>query len=81
MAQDMTKGREQFVERLRQTASDKKIPIDRLASRGIPDKDAFEVVVESGGKTEIFTIPGQTSIEDPEGEIEQIINSIIDNNE
>jgi len=35
--------------------------------------------VESGGKERIFTIGDFESMKDPEGEIELIINQIVDN--
>jgi hypothetical protein len=77
--ENIAKNREQFVKNLKQTASDRAIPIDRLDSRDIPDKDGFEVIVESGGKKRIFTIGDFESIKDREGEIELIINQIGDN--
>jgi hypothetical protein len=42
-------------------------------------QDGFELIVESGGKERIFTIGDFESMKDPEGEIELIINQIIDN--
>jgi hypothetical protein len=77
--QDIVKNRERFVKDLEQTASDRAIPIDRLDCRDIPDKDGFELIVESGGKKRVFTISDFESMKDPEGEIELIINQIIDN--
>jgi hypothetical protein len=76
--QDSDKNREQFVKDLKQTASDRAIPIEGLNCRAIPDKDGFELTVESGGKKRVFTI-GDKSMNDREGEIEFIINQIIDN--
>jgi|Tabmets5t2r1_1033131.scaffolds.fasta_scaffold465315_1 hypothetical protein len=76
---DIAKNRERFVKDLEQTASDRAIPIDRLNCREIPDKDGFELIVESGGKERIFTIGDFESMKDPEGEIELIINQIVDN--
>jgi hypothetical protein len=76
---DIAKNRERFVEDLEQTASGRAIPIDRLKCQDIPDKDGFELIVESGGKTRVFTIGDFESIKDPEGEIEFIINQISDN--
>jgi hypothetical protein len=75
----MAKNRDRFVKDLEQTASDRAIPIDRLDSREIPDKDGFEIIVESGGKKRIFTIGDLESIKDREEEIELIINQIGDN--
>ena len=72
-------NRERFVKQLAQTASDRAIPIDRLNCRDLPDKDGFELVVESGGKKQIFTISDSESVNDPEGEIELLINQISDN--
>ena len=76
---DIAKNRARFVKDLEQTASHRAIPIDRLNCREIPDKDGFELIVKSGGKERIFTIGDFESMKDPEGEIELIINQIIDN--
>jgi hypothetical protein len=76
---NIAKNREQFVKHLEQTASQRAIPIDRLNCREIPDKDGFQLIVESGGKERIFTIGDFESMKDPEGEIELIINQIVDN--
>jgi hypothetical protein len=76
---DTAKNRERFVQDLEQTASARAIPIDRLNCRDIADKDGFELIVESGGKTRVFTIGDFESIKDREGEIEFIINQISDN--
>lgn len=70
---------ERFVEQLRQTASERAIPIDRLDCRNLPDKEGFELFVKSGGKEQIFTISDAQAIEDPEAEIELLINKISDN--
>lgn len=77
--EDIAKNRERFVKDLEQTASGRAIPIDRLNCRDIPDKDGFELIVESGGKKRVFTIGDFESIKDREGEIEFIINQISDN--
>jgi hypothetical protein len=71
--------RDRFVKQLQQTASDRAIPIERLTCRAIPDKDGFELTIKAGGKERIFTISDFQSISDSEGEIELIINQIIDN--
>ena len=42
--------RDGFVTQLKQTAAERKIPIDRLSCRDIPDKDGFELIIEAGGK-------------------------------
>ena len=76
---DVAKSRELFVKDLEQTASDRAIHIDRLNCRDIPDKDGFELIVESGGKERVFTVGDFESIEDRKGEIELIINQIMDN--
>ena len=76
---DIAKNRERFVKDLEQTASDRAIPIDRLNCREIPGKDGFQLIVDSGGKERIFTIGDFESVKDREGEIELIINQIIDN--
>jgi hypothetical protein len=75
----MGEQRESFVKKLQQTASDRAIPIDRLGCRDLPDKDGFELTVKSGGKERIFTISDSQSVNDPEGEIELLINQIGDN--
>lgn len=71
--------RDRFVAQLKQTASERKIPIDHLSCRNIPDKDAFELVVESGGKERVFTIDESNSIKDPQAEIDLLINQFGDN--
>jgi hypothetical protein len=49
-------GRDRFVTQLKQTAAERKIPIDRLSCRDLPDKDGFELIIEVGGKEQVFTI-------------------------
>ena len=71
--------RDRFVTQLKQTAAERKIPIDRLTCRNIPGKDAFELIVESGGKERVFTIDESNSIKDPEAEIDLLINQFGDN--
>ena len=71
--------RERFVKKLRDTASERAIPIDKLGCRDLPDKDGFELTVRSGGKERIFTISDAQSNKDPEGEIDLLINQIGDN--
>ena len=71
--------REHFVKKLQETASERAIPIERLGCRDLPDKDGFELTVRSGGKERIFTISDAQSIEDPEAEIDLLINQIGDN--
>jgi hypothetical protein len=71
--------RDHFVKKLQQTASERAIPIDRLTCRDLPDKDGFEVTVKSGGKERIFTISDSQSVNDPEAEIDLLINQIGDN--
>ena len=77
--EDIAKNRERFVKDLQQTASHRAIPIDRLNCRDIPDKDGFELIVESGGKKRVFTVGDLEATKDREGEIELIINQIGDN--
>ena len=77
--ENIAKNREQFIRDLEQTASCRSIPIDRLDCRDIPDKDGFVLVVESGGKKRIFTVGDYESTQDRDGEIELIIDQIIDN--
>ena len=77
--EDLIRSREQFVEDLRQTASNRAIPIDRLECQDIPDKDGFQLIIESGGKKRVFTIGDLEAIKDQEGEIELIMNQISDN--
>ena len=72
-------ARDSFVKKLQQTASDRAIPIDRVGCRDLPDKDGFELTVKSSGKERIFTISDAQSVEDPEAEIELLINQIGDN--
>ena len=72
-------ARDHFVKQLQQTASERAIPIDRLTCRDLPDKDGFEVTVKSGGKERIFTISDSQSVNDPEAEIDLLINQIGDN--
>lgn len=71
--------RNRFVTKLRQTATERAIPIDGLGCRDLPGKDGFELTVKSGGKERIFTISNAQSVEDPEGEIDLLINQIGDN--
>ena len=70
--------RERFVEKLQQSASQRAIPIDRLNCRGVPDKDGFELIVESGGKKQVFTVSDSEAINNPEAEIEALMNEIGD---
>jgi hypothetical protein len=72
-------ARESFVKKLQQTASERAIPIERMGCRDLPDKDGFELTVKSGGKERIFTISDTQSVNDPEAEIELLINQIGDN--
>ena len=72
-------NRENFVKRLQETASQKAIPIDRLSCQGIPDKDGFQLTVESGGKKQIFTVSDSEAIKNPDAEIEALLNKIGDN--
>jgi hypothetical protein len=71
--------RDHFVKQLQQTASNKAIPIQRLSCRDLSGKDGFELTIESGGKKRVFTISDSQSVSDPDGEIDLIINQIIDN--
>jgi hypothetical protein len=71
--------RERFVEKLKQTASQRAIPIDRLSCQGIPDKDGFQLTVESGGKKQVFTVSDSEAIKNPDAEIEALMNQISDN--
>ena len=75
----LVKNREQFVQDLKETASKRAIPIDRLECQDIPDKDGFQLIVESGGKKRILTVGDFETMKDREGEIELIINQISDN--
>jgi hypothetical protein len=70
--------RDRFVTELKQTAAERKIPIDRLSCRDLPDKDGFELIIEAGGKKQVFTID-VAAIKDPQGEIDLLINQISDN--
>jgi len=68
--------RERFVMQLKQTAAERKIPIDRMSCRDIPDKDGFELIIEAGGKNRVFTVDELAAINDPQGEIDLLINQI-----
>ena len=72
-------ARDRFVKKLQAIASERAIPIDRLGCRDLPDKDGFELTVKSGGKERIFTISDAQSVNDPNGEIDLLINQIGDN--
>jgi hypothetical protein len=71
--------RDGFVAQLKQTAAQRKIPIDRLSCRDLPDKDGFELIIEAGGRKQIFTIDESTARKDAQGEIDLLINQIGDN--
>ena len=71
--------RDRFVTQLKQTACQRKIPIDRLSCRDLPDKNGFELIIEAGGKKRVFTIDESAARKDPQGEIELLINQIGDN--
>jgi hypothetical protein len=71
--------RDRFVTQLKQAAAERKIPIDRLSCRDLPDKDGFELIIEAGGKEQVFTIDEFAAIKDPQGEIDLLINQIGDN--
>ncbi|MGE5304049.1 MAG: hypothetical protein ACM3TN_12110 [Alphaproteobacteria bacterium] len=77
--EEIARNRDRFVNDLEQTASERAIPIDRLDCRDIPDKDGFQLIIESGGKERVCTVGDFESIKDRKGEIELIINQIIDN--
>ena len=68
--------RERFVMQLKQTAAERKIPIDRMSCRDLPDKDGFELIIEADGKKQVFTVDEFAAINDPEGEIDLLINQI-----
>ena len=68
--------RERFVMQLKQTAAERKIPIDRMSCRNLPDKDGFELIIEADGKKQVFTVDEFAAINDPEGEIDLLINQI-----
>jgi hypothetical protein len=68
-----------FVKQLQQTASDRAIPIDRLTCRDLPGKNGFELTIESAGQKRIFTVADSESVNDPDPEIELIINQIVAN--
>jgi hypothetical protein len=80
MAQpDVIQSREQFEQKLRQTASNKAIPIQQLAWRDVPNKDASDLTIESGGKKRVFTISNPDLRNDVQGQLELILNQVIDN--
>jgi hypothetical protein len=68
-----------FEKKLRDAFFKKVIPIDALTWQDVPDKDASVLIIESGGKKRRFTLDNFRIIADTEGEIEVIINSLIDN--
>lgn len=77
---DVLQIRERFGKEVQATASDKSIPIQRLSWRDVPEKDASELIIESGGKRREFTFDnGDLATGAVRGEIEVIINTIIDN--
>jgi len=76
---DVIQKREHFRKALQETASKKAIPVEKLSWRDVPIRDASELIVESGGKTRVFTISDFDLINEVQGQIEQIINAIIDN--
>ena len=75
----MAQQGDRFLTQLKQAATERKIPIDRLSCRDLPDKDGFELTIEAGGKKQIFTIDEFAAIKDPQGEIDLLINQIGDN--
>ena len=80
MAQsDATQSRKHFEQKLRQTASNKAIPIQQLTWRDVPNKDASDLTIESGGKKRVFTITNPDLRNDVEGQLELILNQIMDN--
>jgi hypothetical protein len=76
MAQE---NQDRFVTILKQTAAERKIPIDRINCRDLPQKDGFELIIEAGGKKRVFTIDEFAALKDPQGEIDLLINQIGDN--
>ena len=68
-----------FAKKLRDVFFKKAIPIDGLTWQDVPDKDASVLIIQSGGKKRRFTLDNFRMIADTEGEIEIIINSLIDN--
>ena len=75
----MRAARERWPSHHKQTAAERKIPIDRLSCRDLPGKDGFELIIEAGGKKQVFTIDELAAIKDPQGEIDLLINQIGDN--
>ena len=71
--------RDRFVTQLKQTAAERKIPIDLLNCRDLPDKDGFELIIEAGGKRRVFTVDEFKAINEPQEEIDLLINQIGDN--
>ena len=76
--QDTIKSRERFQAALQDAASKQAIPLDRLAWRDIPNRDASDLIVEASGKKRIFTITTSDMVNDIEGQIDQILNMAID---
>jgi hypothetical protein len=69
--------RDGFTSKLRQTASDRAIPIERLSCRDLPGKNAFELTIESGGTKRVVTVSDFESIKNRDAEIELIISQIL----
>jgi hypothetical protein len=77
--QTVKQNRERFKKRLEDTASKQAIPIDKLDMREVRNRNAFELIANSGGKERVFTIEDFAISNDPQAEIDQIINVLIDN--
>ena len=80
MAQtEVIQARERFENKLKQTASNKAIPLQQLAWRDVPNKNASDLTIESGGKKRVFTISDGDLMNDVQGQLELILNQVIDN--
>lgn len=77
--QEVIENREQFQQKLQQTASVEAVPLEQLSWRDVANHDASELIVKSGGKERVFTITDPDLVNDVEGQIELIINWAIDN--
>ena len=78
-SEGVSRNREWFQKELEQTASRKAIPIQHLSWRDVSNQDASDLIVESGGKKRVFTLEHSDMTKDAQGQIELIVNQIIDN--
>jgi hypothetical protein len=70
-------SREEFEKKLRDAFFKKAIPIDQLTWQDVPDI-ACELTIACGDKKRIFALDNFALINDPDGQIEQIIDDLGD---